>query len=144
MELFLPCNFRRSDLFSSTSGLSAFRTWKKIVMMFIHVDDNHGPHIFSQSLHQISRNKKNFAPCLLYNDMFLRRILRHAHFVMTRFNFDICHKHLSRHEKTNILHKCENKDADQLHSNCKADQCLCFRYTNSITPLFSKSKISSC
>ena len=23
---------------------------------------------------------------------------------------------------------CKNKGADQLRSNCKADQCLCFRY----------------
>ena len=26
---------------------------------------------------------------------------------------------------------CENKDADQLHSNCAADNRLCFRYMNS-------------
>ena len=26
---------------------------------------------------------------------------------------------------------------------CKADQCLCFRYTDSTVPLLSKSKISS-
>ena len=31
---------------------------------------------------------------------------------------------------------CKNKDADQLHSNRKADQRLCFRYTDStISPL---------
>ena len=30
---------------------------------------------------------------------------------------------------------CENKDADQLCSNCTADQCLCFCYSDSITPL---------
>ena len=38
---------------------------------------------------------------------------------------------------------CENKGADQLRSNCKADQRFCFRYTNSTIPLLSKSKISS-
>ena len=37
----------------------------------------------------------------------------------------------------------ENKDADQLRSNCEADQRLCFRYTDSTFPLLSKSKISS-
>ena len=37
----------------------------------------------------------------------------------------------------------ENKGADQLHSNCKADQRLCFRYTDSAIPLLFKSKISS-
>ena len=35
---------------------------------------------------------------------------------------------------------CENKGADQLHSNCKADQCLCFPYTDSTIPLLSKPK----
>ena len=38
---------------------------------------------------------------------------------------------------------CENKDADQLHSNREADQRLCFRYTDSTIPLLSKSEISS-
>ena len=36
----------------------------------------------------------------------------------------------------------ENKDADQLCSNCTADQHLCFRYTDSTTPLLLISKIS--
>ena len=48
-----------------------------------------------------------------------------------------------RHEKTSILHICENKGADQLHSNCKADQRLCFRYTNRTIPLLPKPEISS-
>ena len=38
---------------------------------------------------------------------------------------------------------CENKDTDQLRGNREADQCLCFRYTDSAIPLLSKSKISS-
>ena len=38
---------------------------------------------------------------------------------------------------------CKNKDADQLRSNREADQCLCFRYTDSILPLLFKSEISS-
>ena len=38
---------------------------------------------------------------------------------------------------------CENKDADQLHSNHEADQRHCFRYRDSTIPLLSKSKISS-
>ena len=37
----------------------------------------------------------------------------------------------------------ENKGADQLRSNCEADQRLCFRYAVSTIPLLSKSKISS-
>ena len=38
---------------------------------------------------------------------------------------------------------CENKGADQLCSNCTADQRLCFRYTDSPIPLLAKSEISS-
>ena len=38
---------------------------------------------------------------------------------------------------------CENKDADQLHSNCEADQRLCFRYIDSTIPLLPKYEISS-
>ena len=37
----------------------------------------------------------------------------------------------------------ENKDADQLRSNCATDQRLCFRYTDSTMPLLLKSDISS-
>ena len=37
----------------------------------------------------------------------------------------------------------ENKGADQLHSNCKADQCLRFRYTDSTIALLLKYEISS-
>ena len=33
---------------------------------------------------------------------------------------------------------CENKGADQLRGNRKADQRLCFRYTNSTIPLLPK------
>ena len=37
----------------------------------------------------------------------------------------------------------ENKGADQLRSNCEADQRLCFRYSDSAVPLLLKSEISS-
>ena len=38
---------------------------------------------------------------------------------------------------------CENKDADQLRGNREANQCLCFRYLDSMIPLLSKYEISS-
>ena len=38
---------------------------------------------------------------------------------------------------------CENKGADQLPSNCEADQRICFRYTDSTIPLLLIPKISS-
>ena len=37
----------------------------------------------------------------------------------------------------------ENKAADQLCNNCTADQCLCFRCTDSTILLLLKSEISS-
>ena len=36
----------------------------------------------------------------------------------------------------------ENKGADQLRSNCEADQRLCFRFTDTTIPLLCISKIS--
>ena len=33
-------------------------------------------------------------------------------------------EHEPSHEKTNNLHYGENKGADELRSNCEADQCL--------------------
>ena len=38
---------------------------------------------------------------------------------------------------------CENKDGDQLRSNCAADQRLCFRSTDSTIPILPKSEVSS-
>ena len=38
---------------------------------------------------------------------------------------------------------CENKDADQLRGNRKADQRLCSRYSDSTIPLLLESEISS-
>ena len=37
---------------------------------------------------------------------------------------------------------CENKGADQLCSNCTADQRLCFRYMDSTISLLHESEIS--
>ena len=44
------------------------------------------------------------------------------------------------HEKTSFC-IWENKDIDRLRGNCEADQCLCFRYTDSTIPLLPKSKV---
>ena len=38
---------------------------------------------------------------------------------------------------------CENKGADQLHSNPEADWSFCFPYIDSTIPLLPKSKILS-
>ena len=51
---------------------------------------------------------------------------------------------LSRRMRKPTICIGENKGADQLRSNCEADQRLCFRYTDSTIPLLSKSKTTFC
>ena len=51
--------------------------------------------------------------------------------------------YLSRVRRKPDFCLCENKGADQLRSNCTADQRLCFRYTDSTISLLFKSEISS-
>ena len=41
------------------------------------------------------------------------------------------------------FHICQNIGADQLRSDCTADQCLCFHYIDRTIPLLPKSEISS-
>ena len=55
--------------------------------------------------------------------------------------FLLCFKYIlePHHEKTGFC-LCKNKGADQLCSNCTADQGLCFRYTASTIPLLLISK----
>ena len=50
---------------------------------------------------------------------------------------------MSRHAGKPTICIGENKGADQLRSNCEADQRLCFRYSDSTIPLLLKSEISS-
>ena len=58
--------------------------------------------------------------------------------------FCICENNLFLHiRKTTCFCICENKDAHQLRGNREADQCLCFRYTDSTISLLPKSKILS-
>ena len=45
--------------------------------------------------------------------------------------------------KSFFFTKCENKGADQLRSNCAADQRLCIHYKDSTIPLLPKSDFSS-
>ena len=48
-----------------------------------------------------------------------------------------------RREKTRFFAYAKTKGADQLRSNCEADQRLCFRHSDSIISLLPKSEISS-
>ena len=57
--------------------------------------------------------------------------------------FPYSHHHLSRLMGEPTICICENKGADQLCGNRKADQRLCFRYSDSTVPLLLKSEISS-
>ena len=55
----------------------------------------------------------------------------------------MCKLQSSRHRGKQITCIGENKSADQLCSNCTADQHLCFRYWDSIIPPPPIPKISS-
>ena len=64
------------------------------------------------------------------------------------FMFELRFLSTSQHYMSRVMRKqtfCmwENKDTDQLRSNCEADQRLCFCYTDTTIPPLSKSKISS-
>ena len=52
------------------------------------------------------------------------------------------HTFMSRAMRKTDFCLCENKGADQLRSNCEADQRLCFRYTDRTTLPLLISKIS--
>ena len=65
---------------------------------------------------------------------------------MSGSHLNVIRKRKSNHHMSHAVRKpafciCENKDADQLRSNCAADQRLCFRYTDSTIPLLPKSEI---
>ena len=51
--------------------------------------------------------------------------------------------HMSLVMRKPDLRLCENKDSDQLCSNCTADQRLCFHYSESTISLLPKYRISS-
>ena len=58
------------------------------------------------------------------------------------------YRHICRDQFSRIVRKpafriCENKDADQLRGNRKADQGLCFHYEASTIPLLPKYEILS-
>ena len=64
--------------------------------------------------------------------------------------FSQCLKHVLSQSGLHLSHVMRNSDfclcqkgADQLHSNCEADQCLCIRYTDSTIILLLQSEISS-
>ena len=58
-------------------------------------------------------------------------------------NYSQHHYNTSRIVRKPDFRLCENKGADQLRSNCEADQRLCFRYSDNTISLLLKSEILS-
>ena len=54
---------------------------------------------------------------------------------MGRLLYLLAHDDLGRVMRKSDICLCENKHANQLHSNCEADQRLCFRYMDRTIPL---------
>ena len=76
----------------------------------------------------------------------VRRLIEFVFCILTSTSVSIAvcvTDHLSRVMRKPDFCLCENKGADQLCSNCTADQRLCFRYLDSTIPFLLKSKISS-
>ena len=68
----------------------------------------------------------------------------HIHWVACLcYKFYHDYSDLSHHVGKPTICIGENKGADQLRSNCEADQRLCFRYSDSTIPLLLKPEISS-
>ena len=59
-------------------------------------------------------------------------------FVAVVFQASCWHRYGHCCEKT-----CKNKDADQLHTNCAADQRLCYHYIDRTIPPLPKSETLS-
>ena len=68
-----------------------------------------------------------------------------AHVIAQALMFNRLYKnyHMSGIVRKRDYCLCENKGADQLRSNCEADQRLCFRYMDSAISLLLKTEISS-
>ena len=64
------------------------------------------------------------------------------HFTQSPFVIIHHHDDLSRNERTSEICLCENEGADQLCSDCTADQRLCFRYIVQSFP-FSNTKFQA-
>ena len=90
-----------------------------------------------------SNSDQNLHCLCLYSIIPLVSVAR----LLSHFSLCLClldtQNHVSLFMRKPAFCICENKDADQLHSNCAADQRLCFHYMDSTIPLLSKSEISS-
>ena len=73
----------------------------------------------------------------------LFQLFEHKHWILSSFDISGSRLYLSCVMRKSTFCICENKDADQLHSDHEADQRLCFRYIDRTIPLLSKSEISS-
>ena len=78
-----------------------------------------------------------------YPNIYIFFSLMYQTYVMVQKSFAMCLVYLSRIVRKPDFCLCENKGADQLRSNCEADQRLCFRYSDSTIPLLLIAKISS-
>ena len=74
-------------------------------------------------------------------DMFTRCVVSHVHcfdWATKTWRGKVAmpiHNYMSHVMRKLDFCICENKGADQLHSDCQADQHLCFRYMDSRIPL---------
>ena len=64
-----------------------------------------------------------------------------GHFILKDLSKQYVQIKTSRCIRKQTICICENKDADQLCSNCTADQCHCFCYIDGTNPKFQSSSL---
>ena len=81
--------------------------------------------------------------CVFLNHLVRIVIIRHSYDIKMTHWRSWTMKEMSRRMGKPTFCIGENKGADQLRSNCEADQCLCFRYSYTTVLFLLKSEISS-
>ena len=127
------CFSYRFDQPLSTNTQFDIRERSKRLVCWFQTEATHGSQrlVFSMNIPIMQVIVKNNFICLFVQIIFRQTSLNSLDGYLSRImrKPDIC--------------LCENKAADQLCSNCTADQRLCFRYSDSTTPLLLIAKLSS-
>ena len=121
--------------------------WYKRAQKLKTTSLNIHPHVSGSGadLKSVKKNNLAYSRFLLYHpnqDFFRVSEWTYKNYTIL-FSIDKLEIIMSSYMRKPTFCICKNKDADQLCSNCTADQRLRFGFTYSTIPLLLKSKISS-
>ena len=94
------------------------------------------PAVYHGHLFKVSK-KSNKQSCKQYTCHNIEKLCYFGTLLKKKLNGKprMCHYQMSHIMRKPAFCICENKGADQLRSNCTADQHLCFRYIDSVIPI---------